>query len=113
GGAPGQGGERGGGAAVVGQRAEWRMDVEPVGGGEAAAAARVADQVVARSAQAAVEVRGAGGFRRIAGDDGVAAVERAGVVDAAAAAKNGVVPGRCGIAGDGGVGERPRAVVGG
>src|SRR5262249_33596883 len=100
-----QQGVRLGRAAVILQGAEQRGDVEQVGGAEAAAAARVADQVVAPGADVARQIGGGGG--RITGDDGVPGFQRVRVrvvVNAAATACGGV-------AADGGVIQRDRAVV--
>src|SRR5262249_49388935 len=86
-------------AAVILQGAQQRVDVEQVGGGKVAAAAGVADQVMAQRAEAAPQVGGDGG--RIAGEEGVPGVQRAVVVVNAAA----------GVAADGGVNQRDRAGV--
>ena len=85
--AAGQEGVGEGRAAVVLQGAEQGVDVQEVGAGEAAAAAGVADQVMAQRAEVAGQVGAGGG--RVAGDDGVPGGERAeiAVVDAAAARK--------------------------
>src|SRR5262249_18164313 len=100
GGGAGQGGVWGGGPAVVGEGTEQRIDVEQVRLVVAAAAARVADQVVAGGGEAAPEVGSWMGT--VPGQDRVAQVQGAGVADAAA-------PSPSFIPGDGAVADRQRA----
>src|SRR3984885_12338297 len=86
GGTTGQEGHGLGRAAIILERAKLRIDVEQIAGREAAAAGRIADQVVTERGEAAIQI----GARRngsIVGDDGVVDLQRAGsggIVDAAA-----------------------------